>query len=114
MSRGYDGPEIGDFVTPVLTGHATQIEIRSQTGTVALLFTTSIGKKPGPTDSTPKLVNAATKTVHRCPAKNGSGNSFRSESEPSIRTRAGSTHCGIPRFTHWEKWTSSASWPNKT
>jgi hypothetical protein len=98
------------FVVPALAGDATQIEVRLRTGTVALVFTTSTGKKIEPTDATPKLVNPAIETAPLCHAKNGSGKFFRSESEPGTQTGTGIIHCGILRFTHWEKWANFALW----
>src|SRR5690242_6925352 len=96
------------FVALATAGDATQIEICPRIRTVGLLFTTSTGKKIEPTGATPKVVNAAIKTVRRCHAKNGFGKSFLSESEPSTQTATGSTRCGIPRLIRWEKWASSA------
>jgi len=86
------------FVVPALAGDATLIEIPLRTGAVALLSATSTGKKIELTNSTSSVVNAAIETAGRYHAKNGSGKSFHSESEPSTQTGTGNIHCGIQRF----------------
>jgi hypothetical protein len=96
------------LVVPAWVGNATQIEVRLRTGTVALLFTASTGRRIESTDATPKLVNAAIRTARPCHVKTASGKSFRSESEPGTQTGISSIHCEIPRLTGWEKWTSFA------
>ena len=98
------------FVTPASARDATQNRDLPRIGTVGLLFTTSTGKKIEPTGATPKVVNAAIKPVRRYHARNASGKSSCSESEPSTPTETGNIHCEIPRLTPWEKWASSALW----
>lgn len=87
------------LVAPALAGNATPIEIRLQSGTVGLLFTTFTGKKIEPTGATPKHVNPAIKTGLQYRANNEFGKSFLSASEPNTQTGTGNIHCGILRFT---------------
>jgi len=64
------------FVAPALGGDATEAEIHLRTGTVALLFRTSTGKKIEPTDAIPRAVTAAIKTARPYPAKSDASGSL--------------------------------------
>src|SRR5215472_164612 len=99
------------FVTTVLLGDVTLTGIDPQNGTIGLLFTTSIAKRNAPINSTAKVRNARTESARRYPARNASKRSFRKEAEQDTQTGTWSTPCGIPKFTHWVKWASSALWP---
>src|SRR5215475_9538999 len=99
------------FVTPILVGGAAQNRINPRTGTVGLLFTTSIEKKNAPTSSTAKVGNAQTETARHCRARNASRRSFLKEAELSTQIETRNIRCGAPRFTRWVKWASSAWWP---
>src|SRR5437660_1436745 len=70
------------FAALILAQTARCLGALRPTGTSGLSFTTFIGRKSAPTDSTAKLPTVPTETVLRWPAKNESKQSFLSVSIP--------------------------------
>src|SRR5438309_6283262 len=84
------------FVALILAQTAMCPGALRPTGTSGLSFTTFIGRRSAPTDSTAKLPTVPTETVLRWPAKNESKQSFLSESIRDRKsTRLNSSHSSI-------------------
>ena len=109
MSRGFDGFEIDDFRDSGSDSGRDVGRSSSSDWNARTNFTTSTGRKIGPTDSTARGGNVRAENARRWHVKNASKQSSLSALEPSTRIGTKTIPCEIPRFIRSRKLASSAS-----